>query len=273
MREWRPPRGASSASFPGTPPVQATAAPVTDGDPPGAARRVGGRGWDVLLGLDLAFLAIGLVGAGILAGLGGNLPEADESVAVGVELLWAQAALSILLFAVIPFAWAVGTRVGGWQGAWDYLLLRRFWPHAAYGVLWTVALLGATAAFALGYEALGGSTDNPALDALTSEITWPLAIVMSLAAGVGEEILFRGILMRRLGVFGQAAVFGLAHIGYGTILQVAVPALLALFFGYLVRRTGSLWGAIVAHTLFDLAAFSAAIMMSAEDPSAALAWW
>jgi membrane protease YdiL (CAAX protease family) len=58
---------------------------------------------------------------------------------------------------------------------------------------------------------------------------------------------------RRLGVWGQAVLFGLFHLSYGTPLQVILPALLGLLYGFLVKRGAPLWTTMAAHFVFDYA--------------------
>ncbi len=220
---------------------------------PGARRRPGLTGWDVLLAVDLIALLLLLTGAGLLASQGGDA----EAPPLTTGVLWVEIAFSFIAFTIIPLAWVAGTRAEAWAGTLRYLGLYDFWPSVGRGALWALAVLAGTIALVYGYDALGGSIDNPGVDQIRDAITWPTAIGLSLAAGIGEEVLFRGILQKRIGLLGQAVVFGLAHVAYGTVLQIAMPFLLALFFGYLVRRGNSLWVPIVAHILFDLVALMA----------------
>jgi membrane protease YdiL (CAAX protease family) len=90
------------------------------------------------------------------------------------------------------------------------------------------------------------------------------AVVISLAAGFGEELVYRGLLQaglsRRMPVAAavavQALVFGFAHSGYGTWVHVILPTLFGLVAGLVAWRFG-LWAAIVLHVLVDLVAFGA----------------
>lgn len=91
------------------------------------------------------------------------------------------------------------------------------------------------------------------------------ALVISLAAGFGEELLYRGLiqtsLARRipilLAITVQALFFGLAHSGYGTWIHVLLPTLFGLVVGLAAWRLG-LWAAIALHFMVDLYAFGAA---------------
>jgi membrane protease YdiL (CAAX protease family) len=78
---------------------------------------------------------------------------------------------------------------------------------------------------------------------------------MALASGVGEELLFRGLLAPLLGVVLSAVVFGLLH-------QVRGPArwvwaswalLMGLLFGLVFVITGSLAGSVLAHVAINFA--------------------
>jgi membrane protease YdiL (CAAX protease family) len=79
------------------------------------------------------------------------------------------------------------------------------------------------------------------------------AVLVSVAAGVGEEILFRGALQPRVGVVLSAAVFAALHVQY------QLPGILMIFavglgLGVLKRHTSTTFTAVV-HVLYDLGAF------------------
>jgi CAAX protease family protein len=91
-----------------------------------------------------------------------------------------------------------------------------------------------------------------------------VTMVAWVGAGFGEEVLFRGFIMKNLQAMFknekigwaaanvlQAGVFALLHLNQG--LAGAIPVFaIALLFGYVFIRFGkSLWPLIVAHGLFD----------------------
>ncbi len=94
-------------------------------------------------------------------------------------------------------------------------------------------------------------------------------VMLSISAGVTEELVYRAVLMVGLlratqswgcwsapvAVAGQAIVFGLAHGGYGTIIHVLMPLLFGIVAGIVALRFG-LWAAIVLHVLVDFYVFS-----------------
>jgi membrane protease YdiL (CAAX protease family) len=98
---------------------------------------------------------------------------------------------------------------------------------------------------------------------------WQLALVAA-AAGIGEELMFRGLVqagLARLMSGAQLAgvpigpwialvlaslVFGLFHWLSSTYALLATLA--GLYFGLVLMATGSLWPSIVAHGLYDFVA-------------------
>ena len=98
---------------------------------------------------------------------------------------------------------------------------------------------------------------------------WVLTVPSMIFSPLGEEFLYRGFILRvgstlwgdRAGTVGQAAAFAFAHLAhYG--LQPVQPAVIGLFLptnflvalvlAWMVRRSGSLWVAVVAHSVYNL---------------------
>lgn len=85
--------------------------------------------------------------------------------------------------------------------------------------------------------------------------------VLSVAAGTGEELAYRGyvipVLAPLLGVGGAAvlstAIFGVIH-AYQGVLGIVRTALMGGILAWGFLASGSLWPAILAHTLIDLIA-------------------
>lgn len=220
----------------------------------------------MVLGLDLSLLGLGLVVSLFAFG------SAPQEIEFSSATLWAEVLVTFTLVGLVPFAWAVGTRIGGLQGALEYLGMqtRKFKEGLGAGSLWALFLLGIV--LALGYLlsfAAGEPEESPVTDALLGALTWPLVVALSLGAGLGEEILYRGILQRwfiqgaermgaapksaaTIGIGLQAVVFGFSHAGYDTVLNIVVPLVIGLLFGILYWKRGNLWLVITAHFLYDL---------------------
>ncbi|MEW6034838.1 MAG: CPBP family intramembrane glutamic endopeptidase [Chloroflexota bacterium] len=73
--------------------------------------------------------------------------------------------------------------------------------------------------------------------------------------GLGEEVLFRGIIQRNLmnafgtgwGLFLASALFSIMHLGWHSVPELGFTFAIALLLGYLYWRSGSLVGPIVIH--------------------------
>ena len=104
---------------------------------------------------------------------------------------------------------------------------------------------------------------------LFAESSWVELAVISLAAGLGEELLFRGALQQWLGgligVWGgvvlTSLLFGLAHAM--SIAYFVVATIIGLYLGWLTEAYDDLIAPIVAHALYDFVA----ILMLRENGS------
>jgi hypothetical protein len=90
------------------------------------------------------------------------------------------------------------------------------------------------------------------------ELLGPLAmrdiIILAGASSIGEELLFRGALLPWIGVWPQALIFALLHVGPGRrFLPWTVSALvLGVALGYVAAATDNLGAPIVAHFTINL---------------------
>ncbi|MFA5522919.1 MAG: type II CAAX endopeptidase family protein [Tissierellales bacterium] len=77
-------------------------------------------------------------------------------------------------------------------------------------------------------------------------------IVVALSAGICEEVMFRGFIMKayekkgmKLSILLSGVLFGLFHFNIQNLLG---PIYLGLIFGYMVYKTDSIFSSIIAHT-------------------------
>jgi membrane protease YdiL (CAAX protease family) len=147
--------------------------------------------------------------------------------------------------------------------AWDLA----WWSVKAVllGALWTLPLLAALVFLRqLRTGAVGrfNRTIDELLVPLFSELAlWQFALI-SLLAGVGEELLFRGILQRLLsGPLGEiwaivltSVVFGVAHLV--TPLYGVLAGLVSVYLGWLLVRYDNLAVPMVTHAVYDFVALA-----------------
>ncbi len=146
--------------------------------------------------------------------------------------------------------------------------------HLAAGVagFW-MALPAVLAASWLTSNLLGHSpfSSNPALEMLLqgspAEVL-ALGLAAALAAPFFEEVLFRGVLyaslrqtLRPMGAgLVSAALFSLVH---GDTQAILALGTLGALFAWLYERTGSLWPAILAHSLWNGGTVAAMVLLRA----------
>lgn len=238
---------------------------------PDAPRTGTGRmlAWNIILWIDLGFLALNFLlslAAGAILVFAADSAAADglrESFEGGsTRGLVVETLLTFTMVGIIPLLWVLFTRQAMWEGTKRYLALHSPAKSVALGIgLAAVLLVGVavlSAVYALVTEGPEGLTvddpegENPAVDAILRNLSWPTALLIAFTSGVGEEILFRGVLYRKLGLWPQAILFGLAHAAGGYLPQMLFAFGMAVLFGYLLRRGMSLWSAITAHGAYNL---------------------
>ena len=104
-----------------------------------------------------------------------------------------------------------------------------------------------------------------ALRRLYRELLFPLfrastpleIVVISVLAGVGEEVLFRGAMQPEWGLIVTSLVFGLLHVGGRLTAALGIwAACTGALLGWLMIATGGLLAPIVAHMAYDALALS-----------------
>ncbi len=117
---------------------------------------------------------------------------------------------------------------------------------------WGAVLAGATV-LATGLTAAGWQLEQQPPELVATLATLPvlLRLLISLSAGVVEELFFRGFLQRRLGILASTTFFVAGHLGYGQLFLLFGVTLLSLIYAAIVRWRRGLVAAMVAHSLFD----------------------
>jgi membrane protease YdiL (CAAX protease family) len=109
---------------------------------------------------------------------------------------------------------------------------------------------------------------EPLVTELTWQAAWLPALILLAATGFVEEFIFRGVLQRvATDVFGGwgivyiSLIFATLHIGWIqtenplTWVDVAFVFCVALFFGWVVKKTGSLFGVTLSHGIINIMMF------------------
>jgi membrane protease YdiL (CAAX protease family) len=218
--------------------------------------------WAVLLGLAYA-TPVPLVDAILLALLLAAVPTFSVAQIplirdVQIERLPAYWSSIITLWLIGTACWFVGTREGGAAAlGLGAIPLSKF-------IGWTVGVTLTSLLIMFAFRqitVMTGGFDSPLLRQLLprSPEERRLFVALSVAAGSGEELAYRGyaipLLTPLIGLPGAAVlttlVFGIMH-GYQGWLGIARTTIMGGVLAYAFIASGSLWPPIAAHILIDV---------------------
>lgn len=228
--------------------MSATATGITDPTTPRADHGLP-RWTEVIVGVAVAlgFLLLTPVVAGLLSG--------SESQSYGLVLMcWSV---------VVPFAGFVAALLAR-SSPWGVFAIRRTtWRWLLAAVVIGVAAFMLKGLVNMTIIALSGFDENAQSPYYESSSTSLLSLIImfatiSILVPIGEEFLFRGLLMRGLlrygavvAVLGSTLVFALFH---GVNMALPSAFVVGLVAAEVTRRCGSIWPAVVIHIVNNLAA-------------------
>ncbi len=94
---------------------------------------------------------------------------------------------------------------------------------------------------------------------LVSILDLKSGLILSCAAGIGEELFFRGIIQAEFGIAVASLSFGICHFPLSMRrdrIIVIVYILIGFYFGFLQHFCQTLWVPVIAHSLYDFIALS-----------------
>jgi len=104
-------------------------------------------------------------------------------------------------------------------------------------------------------------------EAMVAEFTWQQiwlpALLLLVCTGFTEELIFRGVLQRTAveafkgwwGIVYISLLFAILHMGFLSWIDVAFVFVVALFFSWLVKKTGSLLGVTLSHGITNISLY------------------
>jgi len=109
-------------------------------------------------------------------------------------------------------------------------------------------------------------------DAIIDTLSWNSLIlpatILLLTTGFVEELIFRGILQKAAlesfgskGIIYISLIFAVLHTGFLSIADIVFVFGVAVFFGYLVKKTGSILGVTLAHGITNTILFAVAPLL------------
>jgi membrane protease YdiL (CAAX protease family) len=144
--------------------------------------------------------------------------------------------------------WATGLKPA------DIGLNLKHWPYQAIGGVISGIVIGT-----LEYLILRSS---PLINTLTLKEFWLPALILLITTGLVEELIFRGVLqkfavalMGRWGIILISLIFAILHMGFYSWGDMLFVFLVALFFAFITKKTGSLLGVILSHGTANVVLF------------------
>lgn len=123
---------------------------------------------------------------------------------------------------------------------------------------WFVGLTG----LGLGYVEYLILQPQPLISETTLLAVLEVLLILVIFTGLAEEVIFRGLMQHAVervfggvGVVYVAGIFAVLHLGYRSLADLVFVFLVALYFGYYVRRTRSILGVTLAHGLTNVSLF------------------
>ena len=124
----------------------------------------------------------------------------------------------------------------------------------------TVQLAVALSGLALGViEYLILTEEAEAAGLILQETRLLAAFLLLVCTGFGEELIFRGVLQRSaVAAFGNwgivyvSLLFAIVHLIHHSAIDIAFVFVIALFFGWVVKKTGSLLGVTLSHGITNI---------------------
>jgi len=118
-----------------------------------------------------------------------------------------------------------------------------------------IQLAVALSGFAFGVAEYFILAPEPLITEFAWQKVWLPALIFLLCTGFVEELIFRGVLQRTAvkafgwwwGILYVSLLFAVLHIGFLSLIDVVFVFAVALFFGWVVKKTGSLFGVTLAH--------------------------
>lgn len=230
----------------------------------GLAARLAGFRWREAAGVGLVAWPLARVAVNVGASWG-SLFTFEVLRPIPAEVLWETAGRTVWHNVAIPLL-GLTLVTGSLRGALGFSRVapRESWARDALNGLALVPLVAGGYVLALAVLVSGfasGLVDGDE-SRVFAEMTPLLAIVVSLAAGLAEEFVYRGVLLSLfsrlmpvwVAAFVQAVVFGFAHVGYGTWAHVLGPLVFGLFMAWVTLRIGLL-PAVVLHAAIDVVFF------------------
>ncbi len=127
----------------------------------------------------------------------------------------------------------------------------------------SIQLAVALAGFVFGVGEYFILTEEAQATTLVLQENWLLAAFLLLTCtGFVEELIFRGVLQHSAvealgwrGIIYVSLLFAVIHLIHQSLIDIAFVFVIAIFFGWVVKKTGSLFGVTLSHGIANIVLF------------------
>jgi membrane protease YdiL (CAAX protease family) len=155
----------------------------------------------------------------------------------------------------LAVAAVLGAQVAGVRLSWG-----RPWRDVLVGAVVAAGLAAANLSLLRRptglWRPMRAAVDEVLIPTFVGVTRWQI-VGLSLAAGIGEELFFRGFLQPLAGVVAASLAFGAAHVAGARMVAFGVWAAgMGLVLGALALATGGIVASMTAHACYDVLAFN-----------------
>jgi LysM repeat protein/membrane protease YdiL (CAAX protease family) len=125
-----------------------------------------------------------------------------------------------------------------------------------------IQALVVTAGLAFGVAEYFILKPKPLIDEFSWGAFWLPALILLIGTGFNEELVFRGVMqsaasdaLGKWAILYVTVVFAVLHLGYKSVVDVALVFAVGLFFGWVVAKTRSLLGVTLSHGITNIALY------------------
>jgi membrane protease YdiL (CAAX protease family) len=193
-------------------------------------------------------------------------PKSKFYVSLSLVPLMRVISLSMPLKGFTVITWYLVIAVPLLLGAFMAIKTFKYKPSDIYFTSrnWGIQIILPATGIAFGialYYALYRTTEPPRLiNSLNLQEALVPAIILLLATGFTLELIFRGLLQRssidsygNWGWIPVALAFAAIHIAGLNAAEIGIAFLMGLYFCWVVKQTGSIWGVMLAHGVANIA--------------------
>lgn len=198
----------------------------------------------------LVFAAM-LVGLSLSTAMSMDIKSLAGEITMDMPSMIVQAAFFVLL-GLLAVGWLTrrGLKASLERLGLQKLTIRQFLLSLGFlGLIFFVMMVVSIIAIIID-PGMMGDADSITERLLGGRVTLLIALVVSLSAGIGEEVLFRGAVQPRFGIYLTAFIFAVSHVQYPNILALAVVLAAGIILGF-ERRMVNTTACVVTHSLFN----------------------